>query len=117
MLCLEDNSLNFGVSTLEEIRLRKALKASMKKAGYPVQSADMPENREKENIQSFFRPGLGDGEWRDFVSSWPPELCSFADFFFCLQPDDVLGSFLGFGEFWNNPERQMFLFVVTFIFF
>lgn len=35
-----DDSLNFGVSTLEEIRLRKALKASMKRAGYPSHSAD-----------------------------------------------------------------------------
>lgn len=51
-----DNSLNFGVSTLEEIRLRKALKASMKKAGYPLQSPDTPANGEKENIQSFFQP-------------------------------------------------------------
>ncbi|XP_041816058.1 zinc finger CCCH domain-containing protein 11A isoform X2 [Chelmon rostratus] len=53
-----DDSLNFGVSTLEEIRLRKALKASMKRAGYPIQSADTSANREKENIRSFFRPGL-----------------------------------------------------------
>ncbi|KAM9362121.1 zinc finger CCCH domain-containing protein 11A isoform 2-T2 [Symphorus nematophorus] len=53
-----DDSLNFGVSTLEEIRLRKALKASMKRAGYPIQSADTPANGEKENIQSFFRPAL-----------------------------------------------------------
>ncbi|XP_020786561.2 zinc finger CCCH domain-containing protein 11A [Boleophthalmus pectinirostris] len=30
-----DGSLNFGVSTLEEIRLRRALKASMKRAIYP----------------------------------------------------------------------------------
>ncbi|XP_056252860.1 zinc finger CCCH domain-containing protein 11A isoform X2 [Seriola aureovittata] len=51
-----DNSLNFGVSTLEEIRLRKALKASMKRAGYPIQSADTSANGEKENIQSLFRP-------------------------------------------------------------
>lgn len=50
------DSLNFGVSTLEEIRLRKALKASMKKAGYPLQSTDTPTNGEKENIQSFFQP-------------------------------------------------------------
>lgn len=28
-----DDSLNFNVRTLEEIRLRKALKASLKKAG------------------------------------------------------------------------------------
>lgn len=53
-----DESLNFGVSTLEEIRLRKALKASMKRAGYPIQSADTSANGEKENIQSFFRPAL-----------------------------------------------------------
>ncbi|XP_070694876.1 zinc finger CCCH domain-containing protein 11A isoform X2 [Pempheris klunzingeri] len=53
-----DDSLNFGVSTLEEIRLRKALKASMKRAGYPIQNADTSANGEKENIQSFFRPAL-----------------------------------------------------------
>ncbi|KAM7402788.1 hypothetical protein PAMP_017999 [Pampus punctatissimus] len=53
-----DESLNFGVSTLEEIRLRKALKASMKRAGYPIQSADTSANGEKENIQSFFQPAL-----------------------------------------------------------
>ncbi|XP_070814727.1 zinc finger CCCH domain-containing protein 11A isoform X2 [Chaetodon trifascialis] len=53
-----DDSLNFGVSTLEEIRLRKALKASMKRAGYPIQSADTSANREKENIRAFTQPGL-----------------------------------------------------------
>ncbi|XP_029907614.1 zinc finger CCCH domain-containing protein 11A isoform X2 [Myripristis murdjan] len=53
-----DDSLNFGVSTLEEIRLRKALKASMKKAGYPIQSADTAANGEKENMRSFGRPAL-----------------------------------------------------------
>ncbi|KAG7495218.1 zinc finger CCCH domain-containing 11A isoform X1 [Solea senegalensis] len=52
------DSLNFGVSTLEEIRLRKALKASMKKAGYPIQSSDLRANGEKENLQSFFRPAV-----------------------------------------------------------
>ncbi|XP_063768111.1 zinc finger CCCH domain-containing protein 11A isoform X2 [Eleginops maclovinus] len=60
----KSDSLNFGVSTLEEIRLRKALKASMKRSGYPIQSADTS-NGEKENIQSFFRPSLfetGDGK-------------------------------------------------------
>ncbi|KAL3058006.1 hypothetical protein OYC64_010226 [Pagothenia borchgrevinki] len=60
----KSDSLNFGVSTLEEIRLRKALKASMKRTGYPIQSADTSSNGEKENIQSFFRPALfetGDG--------------------------------------------------------
>lgn len=31
-----DDSLNFGIRTLEEIRLRKALKASMKRYGHPL---------------------------------------------------------------------------------
>ncbi|XP_038552382.1 zinc finger CCCH domain-containing protein 11A isoform X2 [Micropterus salmoides] len=53
-----DDSLNFGVSTLEEIRLRKALKASMKRAGYPIQSADTLANGEKDYTTSFFRPDL-----------------------------------------------------------
>lgn len=57
---LTDDTLNFGVSTLEEIRLRKALKASMKRAGYPIQSTASLANGEKENIQSFFRPALND---------------------------------------------------------
>ncbi|KAL6111356.1 zbed6 [Pungitius sinensis] len=59
-----DDSLSFGVSTLEEIRLRKALKASMKRAGYPMQSPDTQANGEKENIQSLFGPTVyqaGDG--------------------------------------------------------
>ncbi|KAG7229509.1 hypothetical protein INR49_031933 [Caranx melampygus] len=59
-----DDTLNFGVSTLEEIRLRKALKASMRRAGYPVQSGVTSASGEKENIQSFFRPApcdAGDG--------------------------------------------------------
>ncbi|MEQ2180121.1 hypothetical protein GOODEAATRI_032442, partial [Goodea atripinnis] len=50
------DSLNFGVSTLEEIRLRRALKSSMKKAGYPIQNAETSINGEKENIQSLYRP-------------------------------------------------------------
>lgn len=52
---LSGGSLNFGVSTLEEIRLRKALKASMKKAGYPIQNAEASAAREKENISLFYR--------------------------------------------------------------
>uniref|UniRef100_A0A3Q3B552 Zinc finger CCCH-type containing 11A n=1 Tax=Kryptolebias marmoratus TaxID=37003 RepID=A0A3Q3B552_KRYMA len=52
--------LNFGVSTLEEIRLRKALKASMKKAGYPIQSAETSATKEKENIRSFYRTTLSE---------------------------------------------------------
>lgn len=48
--------LNFGVSTLEEIRLRKALKSSMKRAGYPIQSTQPSTNGEKENIQALYQP-------------------------------------------------------------
>ncbi|XP_005814159.1 zinc finger CCCH domain-containing protein 11A-like [Xiphophorus maculatus] len=48
--------LNFGVSTLEEIRLRKALKSSMRRAGYPLQSADTSTNGEKENCLASYRP-------------------------------------------------------------
>ncbi|KAF7198701.1 zinc finger CCCH domain-containing protein 11A [Nothobranchius furzeri] len=54
--------VNFGVSTLEEIRLRKALKASMKRAGYPVQSAESLANKEKENIRSFRRQTLSESK-------------------------------------------------------
>lgn len=32
---IKDDSLNFGIKTLEEIRLRKALKANLKRTGYP----------------------------------------------------------------------------------
>lgn len=58
-----DDSLDFGVRTLEEIRLRKALKASMRRAGYPVpgQGSDQRNNGasgEKENMRSFIRPSL-----------------------------------------------------------
>ncbi|XP_037534492.1 zinc finger CCCH domain-containing protein 11A [Nematolebias whitei] len=53
-------SLNFGVSTLEEIRLRKALKASMRKAGYPIQSAETSSTREKENIGFIYRTTLSE---------------------------------------------------------
>lgn len=55
-----DDSLNFGVSTLEEIRLRKALKASMKRAGYPLQTTQTSTSVEKENIQTLFRPDVFD---------------------------------------------------------
>ena len=55
MLILTDGLLNFGVSTLEEIRLRRALKASMKKAMYSFPGGDASANGGKENIQSSFR--------------------------------------------------------------
>lgn len=51
-----DDSLNFGVSTLEEIRLRRALKASIKKTMHSFPGGDTSSNGEKENIQSFHRP-------------------------------------------------------------
>lgn len=54
-----EGSLNFGVSTLEEIRLRRALKASMKRSLY---SGDASANGGKENIQSSFRQMRDDDE-------------------------------------------------------
>ncbi|CAN9512167.1 unnamed protein product [Ophioblennius macclurei] len=53
-----DDSLNIGASALEEIRLRRALKASMKRSGCPIQSAEALANGGKENIQSLIRPVL-----------------------------------------------------------
>ncbi|XP_068613470.1 zinc finger CCCH domain-containing protein 11A-like [Brachionichthys hirsutus] len=49
-------SLNSGLSTLKEIRLRKAPKASTKRQGYPLQNADATSSRERENANSSFRP-------------------------------------------------------------
>lgn len=52
--------LNFGVSTLEEIRLREALKA-----GYSGRSGMTSASGDNENIQSFFQPhpyDAGDGK-------------------------------------------------------
>lgn len=45
----KDDSLNFGIKTLEEIRLRKALKANLKRSGYPSSNGA---GTEKENIRS-----------------------------------------------------------------
>ncbi|XP_051931057.1 zinc finger CCCH domain-containing protein 11A isoform X1 [Hippocampus zosterae] len=52
--CRPDESHNFGVSTLEEIRLRRALKAGMNRA-IPNQSANISVNGEKENRISAIR--------------------------------------------------------------
>ncbi|KAG5835443.1 hypothetical protein ANANG_G00244070 [Anguilla anguilla] len=65
----KDDSLNFGIRTLEEIRLRKALKANLKKAGQSPSSLSQGTGQtpplglhsngtsgEKENIRSFIRP-------------------------------------------------------------
>ncbi|XP_068613697.1 zinc finger CCCH domain-containing protein 11A-like, partial [Brachionichthys hirsutus] len=49
-------SLNSGLSTLKEIRLRKVPKASTKRQGYPLQNADATSSRERENANSSFRP-------------------------------------------------------------
>lgn len=51
---LKGDSLHFGVSTVEEIRLKKALKASMRRVGYPLLDENTSTNREKENIQALF---------------------------------------------------------------
>ncbi|XP_053725362.1 zinc finger CCCH domain-containing protein 11A isoform X2 [Synchiropus splendidus] len=50
-----DNPLNFGVSTLEEIRLRKTLRSNMMMREHPAQRTVNKVNVEKENIQSLFR--------------------------------------------------------------
>lgn len=57
---LKGDSLHFGVSTVEEIRLKKALKASMRKAGYPLLDEKASANKEKENIQALFGAELSD---------------------------------------------------------
>ncbi|KAK7880282.1 hypothetical protein WMY93_030649 [Mugilogobius chulae] len=49
-----DETMSFGVSTLEEIRLRRALKASMKRALYSFPCGDSSTNGGKENIQSSY---------------------------------------------------------------
>lgn len=54
-LVFTGDPLNFGVSTLEEIRLRKALKSSMRRAGSPIHRPQTT-NGEKENIQALYRP-------------------------------------------------------------
>ncbi|KAI5614393.1 zinc finger CCCH domain-containing protein 11A [Silurus asotus] len=62
-----DDSLNFGIKTLEEIRLGKALKASLNRAGHPfVQGSDCfatkqgsnGSDTEKEIIQSVSQMGV-----------------------------------------------------------
>lgn len=57
---LKGDPLHFGVSTVEEIRLKKALKASMRKVGYPLLDESTSTNREKENIQALFGAELSD---------------------------------------------------------
>lgn len=57
---LKGDSLHFGVSTMEEIRLKKALKASMRRVGYPLLDENTSNNREKENIQALFGAELSD---------------------------------------------------------
>ncbi|CAF92178.1 unnamed protein product [Tetraodon nigroviridis] len=56
----DGDSLHFGVSTVEEIRLKKALKASMRKAGYPLLDEKASANKEKENIQALCGAELSD---------------------------------------------------------
>ncbi|KAL2090873.1 hypothetical protein ACEWY4_013136 [Coilia grayii] len=58
----KDDSLNFNVRTLEEIRLRKALKASLRKAEAAGLTVPPQQNNgstgEKENMRSIQRPAL-----------------------------------------------------------
>ncbi|XP_050978566.1 zinc finger CCCH domain-containing protein 11A isoform X3 [Labeo rohita] len=58
MITSKNDSLNFGIQTLEEIRLRKALMASLKKSGQSaMQSSAQNKDSaiEKENIRSLSR--------------------------------------------------------------
>lgn len=57
---LKGDSLHFGVSTVEEIQLKKALKASMRRVGYPLLDEYTSTNTEKENIQALFGAELAD---------------------------------------------------------
>ncbi|XP_043107765.1 zinc finger CCCH domain-containing protein 11A [Puntigrus tetrazona] len=58
MITNKNDSLNFGIQTLEEIRLRKALMASLKKSGHSTMQG-LAQSKgtaiEKENIQSLSR--------------------------------------------------------------
>ncbi|XP_067288543.1 zinc finger CCCH domain-containing protein 11A [Pseudorasbora parva] len=58
LITYKNDSLNFGIQTLEEIRLRKALMANLKKAGQSTMQSSAQNNGtaiEKENIQSHSR--------------------------------------------------------------
>ncbi|XP_018978595.1 zinc finger CCCH domain-containing protein 11A-like [Cyprinus carpio] len=58
MITGKNDSLNFGIQTLEEIRLRKALMASLKKSGQSTMQSSAQNKGtaiEKENIQSLSR--------------------------------------------------------------
>lgn len=45
---------------MEEVRLKKALKASMRRVGYPLLDENTSTNREKENSQALFGAELSD---------------------------------------------------------
>ncbi|XP_073682005.1 zinc finger CCCH domain-containing protein 11A isoform X2 [Garra rufa] len=58
MITSKNDSLNFGIQTLEEIRLRKALMASLKKSGQSAMQSSAQNKGsaiEKENIRSISR--------------------------------------------------------------
>lgn len=76
------------MSTLEEIRLRKALKASMKRAGYPMQSPDPQANGEKENIQSLFGATLYQAEDGN-ASKAPSSALLVMGVFLKMNPDNL----------------------------
>lgn len=60
VLCVEGDSLHFEVSTMEELRLKRALKASMRRAGYPMLEENPSATKEKENMQAMFGAELTD---------------------------------------------------------
>nr|XP_061813621.1 zinc finger CCCH domain-containing protein 11A-like [Nerophis lumbriciformis] len=63
-----DEQHNFGVSTLEEIRLRRALKAGMNRAINSTQSADTCVSGEKENLISTIRLPLNSSNEGKIIS-------------------------------------------------
>lgn len=71
LIAYKDDSLNFGIQTLEEIRLRKALMANLKKAGQSTMQSSSQNNGtaiEKENIQSLSRLEVNNAKNDSFVN-------------------------------------------------
>ncbi|CAM4732200.1 unnamed protein product [Leuciscus chuanchicus] len=71
LIAYKDDSLNFGIQTLEEIRLRKALMANLKKAGQSTMQSSAQNNGtaiEKENIQSLSRLEVNNAKNDSFVN-------------------------------------------------
>lgn len=56
---------------MEEIQLKKALKASIRRAGYPMLDENTSTNKEKENIQTMFGGDLSTtSDGKSSASQW-----------------------------------------------